>query len=362
MALSIWATFILYLLIVDFVIIPQSTKNVEIFPYTPVAALSNTSTGIDNDTKAGEAKKITQDSKSDSTVAQAQDVPPSSPSTNTPRVSTSKEEENKNATTKEIPFLNVFVGLPGGSVNRASAAFGVGFIATSIIVSGRFPHLVGGLPAMATTFFVSALISTKILFWISDSWTRALFISTRVFEASVLIYIGFRLKRFYTDYLAYMGPVFANFSAILLSIAFMAPESALVRSTSLLLPIWIILLAIPIFPLLKRSLSPQDAMIRKVELSLVAIAPFFVATLLNWGFHLAWLGDITMPKVSYKNAMIIYFIALIFGSITLLLKHLLPHLQTARFSWPLILVLLASITHIALFNKVFAPFFGIPIF
>lgn len=254
------------------------------------------------------------------------------------------------------PFYETFVGIPGGRKNLYSTALGVALMVVAMIVSATCYKIVGGLVSISVSFAISCLIMTKILFWFPDPWTRSLFLATRVFEYCILISVGSRLCMFHTDYLGALGAVFSNFAASLFAVAFMAPDEALVRSTSLLLPLWIILLAIPILPLLRRTLGPREAAQQKVALIVAAIVPFCVATLFNWWFHMAWLGDIAMPKISYRNTLVIYLVGLVFGSVVLFLKHVLPTLQRARFSWNLVIFILVTITHIALFNHVFAKF------
>ena len=267
-----------------------------------------------------------------------------------------KEAANSSQAATQRPFYENFVCIPGGRRNTYSTILGICLITIAAIVSASCYHMIGGLISIVVSFCVSSIIMTKILYWFPEPWTRSLFIATRVFEYSIVISVGSRLSQFHTDYLGALGAVFSNFAALLFSIAFMASDETLVQSTSLLLPLWIMLLSIPIIPLLRRTLGPREAAQQKVALFVAAIVPFCVATLLNWWFHISWMGEIAMPKISYRNTLVIYLVGLIFGSLVLVLRHILPLVQNARFSWNLVLIILGLLTHIALFNHIFANF------
>ena len=334
---------IFYLLFVDLVVIPQTTRNVDVFPYNASVEIANQANASE---KVLEAPGASKPDSTEPTTAKIDEKDP---------IAAEKQPDPKKPAPLK-PFFETFVGVPGGRKNVYLASVGVALIGIAMIVSATGYHYVGGLVSIAVSFCISSIILTKILFWFPEPWTRSLFLATRIFEYSILISVGSRLSVFHTDYLGALGAVFSNFAALLFAGAFMASDESLVQSTSLLLPMWIILLAIPIFPLLRRSLGPREAGQQKIALFVAAVVPFCLATLFNWWFHISWMGDIAMPKISYRNTLVIYLVGLVFGSVVLFLKHVLPLLQSARFSWNLVIVILGIITHIALFNHIFAKF------
>lgn len=339
----VWTSLIFYLLFVDLVVIPQTTRDVDVFPY-------NASIEIANQANTTEHLSVA------TTAPTSSSTDPTTTELDATDTKLKEEEPKPKKAAAERPFFETFVGVPGGRKNVYLASVGVALIGIAMIVSATCYHFVGGLVSIAVSFGISSIILTKILFWFPDPWTRSLFLATRIFEYSILISVGSRLCTFHTDYLGALGAVFSNFAALLFAGAFMASDESLVQSTSLLLPMWIMLLAIPIFPLLRRSLGPREAAQQKIALFVAAVVPFCLATLFNWWFHISWMGDIAMPKISYRNTLVIYLVGLVFGSVVLFLKHVLPLLQNARFSWNLVIVILGIITHIALFNHIFAKF------
>ena len=335
-AVVLWSSLIFYLLIVDLAVIPQSHRPDPIFSH-------NVSTPSDG--------QRTDATPLNATVGVSVDTSPGQESSSSNASNAPQTTLNTSVEAQSAKFLDTFVGVPGGRVNRLNVAFGLLIISISGYISVRFSHVLGGLPAMVISFIAGSLVGTKIFFWLSDPSMRYLLVATRVFESAILVIIGARLKRFHTDYLHLLGSMFAVNASLAFSLTMMAHEPQLIAATTVLLPLWIILLAIPVMPIIMRSLTPRDALFRKMELWLVALAPFCVAVLLNWWFHIAWLGDIDIPKVSYKNTLVIYLLGLVFGSLLLLLKYI-SYLRTSKFSWPLALLILTAIAHLALLKSV----------
>jgi hypothetical protein len=358
----LWTSLIFYLAFVDVVVIPQTHKTGTVFPYSlpalpeekaaPEELAEATATTVASRTAE---KLVTADT--DHTALETRqdglngaveaDGNAGSDARESKETATEANAESKSTDT----FLHVFLGIPGLRFNRLNLVFGIALILVSGFISARFSAVLGGMPAMMVAFGVGSLISTKIFFWLSDTSTRIFFISTRLIESALLVIMAARMKTFYSEFLMYMGSMFGTLASFTFSLAMMTTESQLVFSTSVILPIFIILLAIPVLPLIRGSLSPKEAVFRKLELWLVAMAPFCIAVLMNWWFHIAWLGDIDIPKVSYKNTLVIYLLGLLFACALLLLRNVTV-LKTKSFSWPLVLFILLLITHIALLNNV----------
>jgi hypothetical protein len=345
-SVMLWMSLIVFLLFVDLAVIPHSHRDDDVFPYNTTVVIEDMVTSVNG---IG-LKETTTLQNSENEVTDGDSSIPIGGTDGKP-IDESSQVNTEGEKSLQEKFLVVFIGLPGGRVNNLNIAFGIILMVLSGIFTARYSRFIGGLPAVMVTFGVGSLICSKIFFWLSDPTTRALFIATRVLESAILIFMAARLKRFHTDFLAPMGSMFAILASLAFSLTMMASEPQLVLGTSVLLPLWIILMAIPILPLIRGSLQPREAMFRKIELWLVAVAPFCLAVLFNWWFHISWLGDIDIPKVSYKNTLVIYLLGLVFGCFLLLLKYL-PFLKTNRFSWPLVLLVLALITHIALMNHV----------
>lgn len=335
---------IFYLLIVDLAVIPHSHRPEPIFPHNLTHLSESNHTDIPISSGHATGSSSSSESQLESSSINATDHAESPTSTLLPP----KPETPK--------FLNTFVGVPGGRVNYLNVIFGLVIISLSAYISVGFSHVLGGLPAMLISFIAGSLIGTKIFFWLSDPSMRYLFVGTRVCESVLLVLIGSRLKRFHTDYLHLLGSMFSVNASLAFSLAMMAHEHQLLAATTMLMPLWVILLAMPVLPIVMRSLAPEDARQRKMSLWLVAVAPFAIAVLLNWWFHISWLGDIDIPKVSYKNTLVVYLLGLIFGSLLLLLKYL-TYLRTTKFSWSLVLLILILTTHLALLKNVAAAYF-----
>lgn len=340
-AVVLWSSLIFYLLIVDLAIIPQSYRPEPIFPHNISHLIEEQSANM---TESGGSTSVSSNESSSSLETGSISSNPAETSSNT-------------SVAKETPtFLNTFVGVPGGRVNYLNVAFGLVVVLLSMYISVRFSHVLGGLPAMIISFIAGSLVGTKLFFWLSEPSMRYLLVGTRVFESAILVIIGSRLKRFHTDYLHLLGSMFSVNASLAFSLTMMAHEHQLLAATTVLMPMWIILLALPILPIIMKSITPSDAAQRKMSLWLVAIAPFAIAALLNWWFHISWMGDIDIPKVSYKNTLVIYLLGLVFGSLLLLLKYL-PYLHSSKFSWSLILLIATIISHIALLKNVAAAYF-----
>lgn len=347
---TLWTSLLFYLLFVDLFVIPHQHKEDVVFPYSAYDVDNGTEL-IHEEVEVGKEANIVNSEN----VVLPNSVDGVEPVDKETEVKTASEGEK----VAEPKFLVVFLGIPGGKVNLLNIAFAIGMMAISGLITTKYSQKIGGLPAMMVTFVVTSLISTKIFFWLSEPIIKYLFAGTRVFESTLLIMMAIKLKKFHTDILWYMGSMFGSIASLCFSFTMMASEPTLVFFTRILLPLWIILLTFPVVPLIRGSLSQRESFFRKLEVWTVAIAPFCLAVLLNWWFHISWLGDIDIPKVSYKNTLVIYLLGLIFGSLLLLIKHLpplIPH-SIRPSSTPLIIFILLLITHSVLLNRVVAHYF-----